>query len=410
MQDTPSAESTPSSPKNIPVSQLQLGMYVLSITTGNKNITIKSEGYISKAESIVRLKQSGVTRVVIDPTKTKQVEKNSPKNKAVVPTEEEKTKNTNVSLDHEMTKASKLYHEAKELQQQIIDDLTQEKTIKIKNVQESTDAIVDSIFRNQDALSCMSRLRLKNDYLVEHALNVSILMTIFCKYLNIEKALIEQIALGAFLHDIGKVLVSDDILNKSGKYTKNEFEEMKKHVSLGIKVLEDTPDISHVVMSMVKEHHERLDGQGYPHQLKGEAISKYGRMIAIVDSYDAMTAERIYKSSMHPIQAFKNLMKEAPDSYDKELVEQFVQCLGLYPVGTLVKLNSGKLGLISQLNKSKPLQPFVRVFYNTRLNQAIAMKEIDLSKPKNNDQIDCCIKPEEFNINLLGFFKAAFLE
>ncbi len=408
MQDNHNAE--PSSPKDIPIGQLQLGMYVLSITTGKKNVSIKSEGYISKAESIVKLTKSGVTRVVIDPSRTKTSETNIPKTKPVIKPQEEKIKKTIVSIDQEMKKASTLYSAAKGLQQQILDDLTKGKTLKIKEVKESTDAIVESIFRNQDALSCMSRLRQKNDYLVEHALNVSILMTIFCKHLAIEQTLIEQIALGAFLHDIGKVLVPDHILNKSGKYTDDELKEMKKHVSLGVKILEDTPDISHVVMSMVKEHHERLNGKGYPFQLSGEAISKYGRMIAIVDSYDAMTAERIYKSNMHPIQAFKNLIKEAPDSYDKELVEQFVQCLGLYPVGTLVKLNSGKLGLISKLNKSKPLHPFVRVFYNTRLNQAIAMKEIDLSKPKNNDQIDCCIKPEEFNINLLGFFKAAFIE
>jgi len=131
-------------------------------------------------------------------------------------------------------------------------------------------------------------------------------------------------------------------------------------------------------------------------------------MIAIVDSYDAMTAERVYKSGMHPIKAFKILIKEAPNGYDNSLVEQFVNCLGIYPIGTLVKLTSGKLGLISRLNKSQPLLPFVRVFYNTRLNQAIAMEEIDLSQTKHKDQIDCCIKPEEFNINLLRFFKAAF--
>jgi len=408
MQNKSNVEPTP--PKDIPINQLQLGMYVLSITTGKKSISIKSEGYISKAESIVRLTQSGVTRVVIDPSRTKASKINSPKLEPTTKKNEEKIKKKTVSLDQEMKKANKLYADAKNLQQQILDDLSKGKTFKVKEVQESTDAIVDSIFRNQDALSCMSRLRLKNNYLIEHALNVSILMTIFCKHLAIERSLIEQIALGAFLHDIGKVLIPDHILNKPGKYTVSEFEEMKTHVSLGVKILEDTPDISHIVMSMVKEHHERLNGQGYPYQLKGDAISKYGRMIAIVDSYDAMTADRVYKSSMSPLKAFKNLIKEAPDSYDKELVEQFVQCLGLYPVGTLVKLNSGKLGLISKLNKSKPLQPFVRVFYNTRLNQAIAMKEIDLSKPKHNDQIDCCIKPEEFNINLLGFFKAAFIE
>jgi len=133
-------------------------------------------------------------------------------------------------------------------------------------------------------------------------------------------------------------------------------------------------------------------------------------MIAIVDSYDAMTADRVFKTSMQPINAFKILMAESPSSYDQSLVEQFIQCLGVYPVGTLVKLTSGKLGLISKLNPNKPLQPFVRVFYNTRLNQSIALEEINLSKKKYNDQIEKCIKPEEFNINLIGFFKAAFIE
>ncbi len=132
-------------------------------------------------------------------------------------------------------------------------------------------------------------------------------------------------------------------------------------------------------------------------------------MIAIVDSYDAMTAERNYKACMHPIKAFKILMKEVDNGYDTAVVEQFVNCMGLYPVGTLVKLTSGKLGLISRLNKAQALQPFVRVFYNTRLNQAIAMEEIDLSQSKHKDQIDCCIKPKDFNINLLRFFKAAFI-
>ena len=185
---------------------------------------------------------------------------------------------------------------------------------------------------------------------------------------------------------------------------------MGRNVNFLVKILEETPSISHMVMSIVKEHHERIDGTGYPFALNDEAISKFGRMIAIVDSYDAMTAERVYKAGMHPIKAFKILVKESPTAYDEALVEQFIQCLGVYPIGTLVKLNSGKLGLISKLNRSKPLQPFVRVFYNTRLNQTITIEELDLSKPKYNDQIDCCIKPEEFNINLLKFFKAAFIE
>lgn len=396
--------------KKITLAQLTMGMYVLSIITKNKSISIKSEGYILKASNIEQLKKSNVTHVIIDPTRTKT--KDSEKPKASIKERVDKPLSTEptTSLDNEMKKANKLYNNAKVLQKKILDDITKNKVIDTEAVQESTNAIVESIFRNQDALSCMSRLRIKDDYLVEHSLNVSILMTIFCKHLNIERLIMEDLALGAFLHDIGKVMIPDKVLNKPGRFTEEEYKVMKMHVNFGIEALKETPNIPDIVMKVVSEHHERIDGKGYPNQLSSDNISQYGRMIAIVDSYDAMTAERVYKAGMHPIKAFKILISESPTSYDAELVEQFIQCLGIYPVGTLVKLTSGKVGLISKLNKSKPLKPFVRVFYNTRLKQVIGMEEIDLSKPKYDDQIDSCIKPEEFNLDLLKFFKNAFVD
>jgi len=402
------AESTE---QKITISQLEPGMYVLSVRTKGKTVSVKSEGYISSRENVQKLIKVGVTHLTVDPSRQKRAEKIDkilPDIKEKSEPEESRTSGNGISLDQEMTKASKLYDDAKSLQHKILNNLTEHKTINIMEAKESTDAIVDSIFRNQDALACMTRLRIKDEYLVEHSLNVSILMTLFAKYLALEREIIEQLALGAFLHDIGKVLVPPEILHKPAKLTPQEYEVMKNHVVLGIGVLKESPDMPVLVGEIVAQHHERLDGKGYPLQLNEQQITQYGRMIAIVDSYDAMTAERVYKAGMHPIQAFKILMKEAPNSYDNTLVEQFVNCLGIYPIGTLVKLTSGKLGLISRLNKSQPLMPFVRVFYNTRLNQAIAMEELNLSQTKLKDQIDCCIKPQEFNINLLRFFKAAF--
>ena len=386
-------------------------MYVLSVRTKGKSVNVKSEGYISSKENIQKLIKAGITHLTVDPSRQKKAEKTDeilPEIKGkIAPTKAKKSTN-GISLDQEMTKASKLYDDAKSLQHKILNSLTEHKTINVLEAKESTDAIVDSIFRNQDALACMTRLRIKDEYLVEHSLNVSILMTLFAKHLAFDREIIEKLALGAFLHDIGKVLVPPEILHKPGKLTPQEYEVMKSHVDLGLEVLKENPDLPELVIEIVQQHHERLDGKGYPKQLTKQQISQVGRMIAIVDSYDAMTADRVYKVGMHPIKAFKILMKDAPDSYDNTLVEQFVNCLGIYPIGTLVKLTSGKLGLISRLNKNQPLLPFVRVFYNTRLNQAIAMEELDLSQTKHKDQIDCCIKPGEFNINLLRFFKAAF--
>ena len=400
-----------SSNQKITINQLKPGMYVLSVRTKGKSVNVKSEGYISSKENIQKLIKAGITHLTVDPSRQKKAEKTDkilPEIKGkIAPTKAKKSTN-GISLDQEMTKASKLYDDAKSLQHKILNSLTEHKTINVLEAKESTDAIVDSIFRNQDALACMTRLRIKDEYLVEHSLNVSILMTLFAKHLAFDREIIENLALGAFLHDIGKVLVPPEILHKPGKLTPQEYEVMKSHVDLGLEILKESPDLPELVIEVVQQHHERLDGKGYPKQLTEQQISQVGRMIAIVDSYDAMTAERVYKVGMHPIKAFKILMKDAPDSYDNALVEQFVNCLGIYPIGTLVKLTSGKLGLISRLNKSQPLLPFVRVFYNTRLNQAIAMEELDLSQTKHKDQIDCCIKPGEFNINLLRFFKAAF--
>lgn len=399
--------------QELSLSELKPGMYVLSIISNKKNLKVKSEGYVSTQTAIEKLKKSGISAVIVDPSR----EKSSDKIDKVLPDFNEpiediaKSHNENkVALEKELKTANALYQNAKEVQSKILQNIANGNSFDVDEAKSYTDAMVDSIFRNQDALSCMSRLRIKDEYLVEHSLNVSILMTIFAKHLGEDKNLIEQLALGAFLHDIGKIQIPSDILTKPGKLTAQEYDIMKSHVERGVEVVSESHHLSHVVMSMIKEHHERLDGNGYPNQLPGNAISKYGRMIAIVDSYDAMTADRVYREGMHPINAFKNLVNEAPDSYDETLVEKFIQCLGIYPVGTLVKLNSGKLGLISRLNKNKPLQPYVRVFYNTRLNQAIPMEEINLSHCKYRDQIDCCIKPEEFNLNLMNFFRAAFLD
>jgi putative nucleotidyltransferase with HDIG domain len=402
----------PQSPiQKITVDRLEPGMYVLSVRIKGKAVSVKSEGYINSKESIQKLIKSGITDLTVDPNKQKKVEKIDkilPEINTKITPVKSKTESNGISFDQEMIKASKLYDGAKSLQHKILNSLSEHKTINVLQAKESTDAIVDSIFRNQDALVCMTRLRIKDQYLVEHSLNVSILMTLFAKHLDFDRKIIEQLALGAFLHDIGKVLVPPEILHKPDKLTPQEYEVMKTHVDLGIEVLKQSPDLPKLVIDIVQQHHERLDGKGYPNQLNEQQITQYGRMLAIVDSYDAMTGERPYKAAMHPINAFNILMKEAPNSYDKTLVEQFINCLGIYPIGTLVKLTSGKLGLISRLNKSRPLQPFVRVFYNTRLNQAIAMEELNLSQAKHKDQIDCCIKPSEFNINLLQFFKAAF--
>lgn len=412
-------------PADISIEQLKPGMYVLEIFTGKSSLKIKSEGYILNYYGINKLVEAGATHLVVDPTKEKSIEKidkvltNIPNHSTAPNTEDEsiksiaKTLESLISLEQEMSKAHKLYENAKCLQTKILADIKLGKSPDIAVLQKISDSMVSSIFRNQDALSCMSKLRSKNDYLIEHALSVSILMAIFAKHLQFKDNIIKELTLGAFLHDVGMVKVPNNILDKKTDLTAEEYQRVKQHVQDGLNILEDSPGLSHVAIKLVSEHHERVDGSGYPKGLKGDDISKYGKMMAIIDSYDAMTTDRPFKPGIAPIKAFKKLMSESPKLYDEALVSEFIQCLGVYPVGTLVKLNSGKLGLVSKLNPGKPLHPVVKIFYNTRLNQAIAVEELDLCNKKiatsYKDQIDCCVKPEEFKLNLFGFFKAAFM-
>ncbi len=405
-----------SDPKNqlttLSIDQLTLGMYVVTVID-EQQIEINSEGYINNQESINQLIKAKICKVIVDPSKEKpadQIDRVFANISTIKKPTEAVREKPEITLDQEIKKANKLYNNAKALQGKIIESIKLDKALKIENIGATTDALVDSVFRNQDALTCLTRIQSKDSFLLEHSLNSSILMSVFAKHLAFDKRLIQELTLGAFLHDIGKVLIPNEILHKRSSLTDKELKIYNSHVAVGLKLLEDCPEISHIAMRMVREHHERLDGSGFPQGLKGNEISKYGRMIAIVDTYDRLTCERPYKKSIYPISAFKTLIAESPSLYDEELVEKFIQCLGVYPVGTLVKLNSGKLGLISKLNPQKPLRPYVKVFYNTRLSQAIPIEEINLAKSKYKDQIDCCIKPEDFNINLLGFFKTAFID
>ncbi|MAG76306.1 MAG: phosphohydrolase [Colwelliaceae bacterium] len=398
--------------KEISIDALKPGMYVKSISYQDKGFILKSEGYVLSIAKIMQLKDAGIKRVIIDPDKKKAVEevdKVMPNiNSSPLSRLNKVRGKPEIPMEDELKQAQALYGSAKDLQSKILSNALTDKAVNAEEVRETTDAMVDSIFRNQDALACLSRLRSKSDYLMEHSLNCSILMAMFAKHLNFDRDVIEQLTLGAFLHDLGKVFIPSEILDKPGSLTPKEQSIVKTHVALGAKILEDTPHISHITMTCIKEHHERLDGSGYPKGLDDEDIGKYGRMMAIVDSYDAMTSDKCYKAAIHPTAAFKTLIQETNSAYDEALVEKFIQCLGVYPVGTLVQLNSGKIGLISELNREKPTSPIVKVFYNARLAQAIPIEDIDLSQSNYKEQIDKCIRPEEFNLNLLGFFKTAF--
>ena len=213
---------------------------------------------------------------------------------------------------------------------------------------------------------------------------------------------VEDLAHAGFLHDIGKIRIPDEILHKPGRLTDMEMNIMRDHVYYGVRVLEEMEIESHLVRT-VSEHHERLDGYGYPNGARGEEISKAGRMLAIADVYDALTADRCYKAGMSSQKALQILLNDAPSKLDKELVQLFIKCMGIYPVGSLVKLNNERIAMVVTQNEDKPLSPVVKIFYSLRGNHYIQPKDLDLSAD-TTVRIEKAVLASDYKINFNGFF------
>lgn len=384
-------------------------MFVQHVTKQTGRIKVKSQGWVKTQADIDKLKKAGILEVEIDPDKTlvNTVPEKEPESTSAVKIKRDPWQKAH-SAEQEMGKAKKLYDEAKTLQLKAFKEIKAGRKIDIAPFRELASGFMDSVFRNQDALACLTQMRQKDAYLLEHSINVSILMSIFAKHLEIDKEIIEQLTTGALLHDIGKIKIPDEILNKPGRFSDAEFEIMKKHSLFSKEILEGS-GLKGIAVDIAGMHHERLDGKGYPFGKKGNEISQYVRMASIVDVYDALTAERVYKAGMEPIKAFKILKEGCPDSFDPVLLTKFIQCIGIHPVGTLVKLSSQKVGLVTESNPASPLKPIVKTFYSAKHSRYTEVQDIDLANKKTLDTLESTVKPKEYNIDLERFYKNSIL-
>ena len=235
---------------------------------------------------------------------------------------------------------------------------------------------------------------------MEHSLNVGMLLANFGRFLELERPVLRELTIGGLLHDTGKIMIPDHILHKPGRLTEDEFIIMKSHVNHSISILNESKGITPIMMTVAACHHERLDGKGYPHGLPGERLNLYARMITVVDVYDALTADRCYKAGMPATAAFRILLQGAGSQFDEELVRKFIKCMGIHPVGTLVKLQSGKLAIVVERNEDAPLQPKVKVIYSTVGQHHLEVKLLDLARPGVNETIEGVVDPKSFGIDM----------
>lgn len=391
--------------KKISIDQLKPGMFVHQILEQRGSLTVKSQGRVTSQELVEALKKRGVKTVAIDTDKAFSIDqdgKNSPAKSIVENESEQSNKAPKVSLDAELRRASLLHEQGKSIQKLLLENVKKETPFDASIPKAFSNKLVESVDRNPDALLCLTKIREKDDYLLEHSLNVAILLANFGSFLGMSESEVQDLSYAGFLHDLGKIKIPDEILHKPGRLTESEMDIMKGHVKHGVDYLKET-DIASPLIQAISEHHERLDGLGYPAGTKGENISRAGRMLAIADMYDALTADRVYKPGMSSQKAFSILMSDAPSRLDQSLVQQFIKCLGVYPVGSLVLLSNERLAMVIE-QRTSPLTPFVKVFYSVRNSHYLTPKDIDLSVDKSVT-VERAVIASDYKIDVNAFFE-----
>ncbi|WP_404836747.1 HD-GYP domain-containing protein [Aeromonas media] len=385
----------------IPVNQLQPGMYVLAIASQTGAMEIAQTGLVTNRQQVDALIRRGVLTVRVDLARSKlpgieQVVSPSPAQSAG-------SARPAGSGEGRELKIRRLYQEARELQGKFIRHLKAGEPIDITPLAAVAEEMVDTMFTHGDAMLCLARIRAKDAYLMEHSMNVAILLANFGRYLGLERRVLKELTLGGLLHDVGKIMTPDEVLNKPGKLTDEEFGVMRQHVVHSYDILSNTAGITPTMLEVAANHHERLDGTGYPQRLKGDQLSLYTRMSGIVDVYDAVTADRVYKQGMQPTQAFRILLKGINQHFDAELVTKFIKCMGVYPVGTLVQLSNQRLAVVMQRNEQQPLKPLVKVIYHATQRHYLEVQWLDLARNGGQESIESTVDPKEFGINLANF-------
>jgi len=245
------------------------------------------------------------------------------------------------------------------------------------------DMILDELKDHEQAMIMLNTMQVTDHYLFQHSLNVCLYAIMLGNSLGYSQEQLGILGLGAMLHDIGKTLVPEKILLKPGSLTDEEMKIMRKHTEDGFRMLKDIPNISLIVAHCALQHHERLDGSGYPRGIQGDDIHDYGKLLAIVDTFDAMTTHRIYKTAALPHQAVEVLYTGAGSLYDMQMIQLFRDRVAIYPPGTTVELNTGEIGIVVDINASLPHRPVVRIIMDAERQEVDDLYEIDLSKRLN---------------------------
>ncbi|SFD55174.1 HD-GYP domain-containing protein [Massilia yuzhufengensis] len=400
--------------KKIDASELKIGMFVHDLDCGWADHPFLRNRFALTAETeISRIRDAGIRGVVIDCGKGLDASNSPTLHEAAAATEAElatlaarPASPMRVTMSEEIGKAAAIRRQAADVVRSVMADARLGKAVELDNVSPVVENITASILRNPGALMGLLRIKTKDDYTFLHSVSVCTLLVAFCRSRGLPADSTYEAGMGGLLHDTGKAFVPDAILNKQGRLTEDEFAVMRRHPRDGYEVLVKTPQIGAIPLDITLHHHERHDGSGYPDRLAGDGIGEFAQMASIVDVYDAITSDRCYHKGMSAAEALRKIFEWSKFHFNPTLTQEFIRCIGIYPVGTLVLLESGRLGVVSEQHDSSLLTPKVNVFFSTRSKLYIRPEIVDLARPLGfggGDRIVSHESTETWNVDPLKF-------
>jgi HD-GYP domain-containing protein (c-di-GMP phosphodiesterase class II) len=366
------------------VDQLMLGMFVCRLDRPWNGTPFPLQGFlIERPEQIEKLAEL-CSEVYVDvlrslptqtPVKLAIFEKKKfewPKNAHAI------DYGDGVPLQQEVPLAREADEQAAAYAMRVLEEVRAGRKLSAKELDQAVQPVVKSVIRNADAMFWLKSLRKRSAYAYSHALNCTALAAAFGRHLGFPEDILVKLASGGMLLDIGKAQLPDALLLKAGPLDDAERAEVRKHVEYSLQVLADTGNSSPEIVAMIRWHHERLDGSGYPDRLRGTEIPFFGRLAALIDSFDAMTSERPYSAAIARHEALQELYRLRGKYYQPELVEQFIQCIGVFPTGSLVELSTGEVAIVMAQNHARHLCPRVMVLTTPDKELHPQFHELDL--------------------------------
>ncbi len=403
--------------KKIPAEYIKPGMFIHDLNLDwMDHPFVRNKFVIQNDEEIAKITATGVHEVYIDTERGLDLadaptleEVNAELDADLLRIAEAPSPIIRISYGEELARAQKIHLQATNAVKTVMRDVRLGQAIQLENVANVVEDITESVLRNSGALVGLSAIKDKDEYTFLHSVSVCTLMVTFAQSMGLDRDLIRLAGMGGLLHDTGKMKVPNNILNKPGRLTEAEFAIMRTHPEEGWKILKDIDGMEAIPLDITLHHHERMDGTGYPYKLPGSEISQMAQMAAVVDVYDAITSDRCYHVGMPATEGLRKLWEWSKFHFNPELVQAFMRTVGIYPVGTLVRLESGRLGVVLEQNEGSLLQPKLKVIFSTKSNTYITPAIVDLARPMGQGGADKIMgheDPAKWGINVAQFLFA----